>query len=78
VALVVGLTGGIGSGKSEALAAFARHGAATLSSDDIVRDLYTRADVRGAVAAHFGAQVLAPDGTVDRAVIAARVFADAA
>lgn len=78
MALVVGLTGGIGSGKSEALAAFARHGAATLSSDDIVRDLYSRADVRDAVAGHFGAQVLAADGTVDRAAIAERVFADAA
>jgi dephospho-CoA kinase len=78
VALVVGLTGGIGSGKSEALAAFARHGAATLSSDDVVRELYNRPDVRDAVAARFGAPVLAPDGTVDRAAIAERVFADTA
>ena len=78
MALVVGLTGGIGSGKSEALAAFARHGAATLSSDDVVRELYNRSDVRDAVAAHFGAGVLAADGTVDRAAIAERVFTDAA
>ena len=42
MALVVGLTGGIGSGKSEALAAFARHGAATMSSDQVVRELYLR------------------------------------
>jgi dephospho-CoA kinase len=76
VALVVGLTGGIGSGKSEALAAFARHGAATLSSDEVVRELYLRPDVREAVARRFGPQVLSPDGTVDRSRIAALVFAD--
>jgi dephospho-CoA kinase len=76
VALVVGLTGGIGSGKSEALAAFARHGAATLSSDQIVRELYLRDDVKAAMAGHFGPAVLAADGSVDRAVVAARVFSD--
>ena len=76
MALVVGLTGVIGSGKSAALAAFARHGASTLSSDDVVRELYDRSDVRDAVADHFGPDVLAADGTVDRAAIAQRVFAD--
>ena len=76
MALVVGLTGGIGSGKSEALAAFARHGAATLSSDQIVRELYERADVRAAVSRHFGDGVISADGSVDRARVAERVFAD--
>jgi dephospho-CoA kinase len=78
VALVVGLTGGIGSGKSEALESFARHGAATLSSDRMVRELYQREDVRRAVAEHFGSEVLAADGSVDRAAIARRVFSDEA
>jgi len=78
MALVVGLTGGIGSGKSEALAAFARHGAATMSSDQVVRELYLRDDVRAAVSERFGPAVLDPDGGVDRAAIAARVFADPA
>ena len=78
MALVVGLTGGIGSGKTEALAAFARHGATTLSSDEIVRELYDRADVRAAVAAHFGAGVIDADGAVDRSAVARRVFADEA
>jgi dephospho-CoA kinase len=77
MALVVGLTGGIGSGKSEALAAFARHGAATLSSDQIVRDLYLRDDVRRAVSEHFGRGVLGRDGEVDRSALAAVVFEDA-
>src|SRR6185436_13633690 len=74
MALVVGLTGGIGSGKSEALAAFARHGAATMSSDQVVRELY----VRAAVAERFGPAVLDAAGRVDRAQIAARVFSDPA
>ena len=78
MALVVGLTGGIGSGKSEALAAFARHGAVTLSSDEMVRELYQRDDVRRAVAEHFGPDALDAAGAVDRAVIARRVFADEA
>ena len=53
--MIVGLTGGIGGGKSEALRAFRRHGAGTLSSDESVRALYERDDVRRAVADHFGA-----------------------
>jgi dephospho-CoA kinase len=75
--LVVGLTGGIGSGKSEALAAFMRHGAATLSSDEVVRELYQLTDVRQAVREHFGPGAIAADGGVDRAHIAERVFSDA-
>ena len=78
MALVVGLTGGIGSGKSEALEAFARHGAATLSSDQMVRELYERDDVRRAVAEHFGPEALDASGAVDRAVVAQRVFSDEA
>ena len=75
---VVGLTGGIGAGKSEALRAFARHGAATLSSDAIVHELYARPDVRAAVTARYGPQVARDDGSIDRAAVAARVFADPA
>ena len=48
--VLVGLTGGIGGGKSEALRAFRRHGAVTLSSDESVRLLYARDDVKRAVA----------------------------
>jgi len=76
--VVVGLTGGIGSGKSEALAAFRRRGAATLSSDDVVRALYERPQVVEAVAEHFGSSVLSPSGEVDRSAIARLVFADEA
>jgi dephospho-CoA kinase len=75
--VLVGLTGGIGGGKSEALRAFRRHGAVTLSSDESVRRLYARDDVKRAVGDHFGAGVLAPDGEVDRAAVGRIVFADA-
>ena len=57
----VGLTGGIGAGKSEALAALARLGAATLSTDAVVHELYADPEVRDAVVARWGADV-APGG----------------
>jgi dephospho-CoA kinase len=74
--VLVGLTGGIGSGKSEALRAFRRHGAATLSSDESVRSLYGRGVVKRAVRDHFGAGVIGRDGAVDRAAVGRIVFAD--
>ncbi|HUZ85157.1 MAG TPA: dephospho-CoA kinase [Gaiellales bacterium] len=77
MALVVGLTGGIGAGKSEALAAFARRGAATLSSDAVVRELYDRPSVREAVRRLFGDGVMTVAGAVDRVALARVVFADA-
>jgi dephospho-CoA kinase len=73
---LIGLTGAIGAGKSAALAAFARHGAAVLDSDAVVHRLYDREDVRHAVADRLGADVLRADGTVDRAAVARRIFAD--
>lgn len=70
----VGLTGGMGAGKSTALAALEQLGAATLSTDAVVHELYGAPEVRDAVVARWGADV-APDGVVDRAAIAARAFA---
>jgi dephospho-CoA kinase len=70
----VGLTGGMGAGKSTALAALAQLGAATLSTDAVVHELYATTAVRDAVVGRWGAEV-APDGVVDRAAIAARAFA---
>lgn len=68
----VAITGGIAAGKSEALAAFARHGAATLSSDAIVHDLLARdPEVREAVRDRWG-----PDAVDDRGRIGEIVFAD--
>ena len=69
----IGLTGGLGAGKSTALEALERLGAATLSTDAVVHELYATAELRDAVVARWGADV-APDGIVDRAAIAARAF----
>jgi dephospho-CoA kinase len=77
--IAVAITGGIGAGKSEALAAFARHGAATISSDDIVHRLLREDDeVHHAVVERFGDPVLDPRGEIDRGAIADIVFADPA
>ena len=70
----MGLTGGIGAGKSEALAALARLGAATLSTDAVVHELYQEPEVRDAGGARWGDQG-APGGVVDRAAIARHAFA---
>jgi len=74
--VAVAITGGIGAGKSEALRAFARHGAATVSSDEIVHHLLLRPEVRDAVVARMGNGVLAPDGEIDRGGLATVVFND--
>jgi dephospho-CoA kinase len=70
----VGLTGGLGSGKSTALAALGRLGAMTLSTDAVVHELYRSAEVRDAVVERWGDEV-APGGTVDRGAIARHAFA---
>ena len=71
----VGLTGGIAAGKSEALKALERLGAATLSSDAIVHELLASDEVRDLLVDELGPEV-APDGQVDRAQVAERVFGD--
>lgn len=75
--IAVAITGGIGAGKSEALAAFARHGAAVISSDEIVhRLLRDDEDVRARLVERFGEAILDDEGRVDRGAIAEIVFAD--
>jgi len=74
----VAITGPIGAGKSAALEAFARHGAATVSSDEIVHELLrSDPEIHAALAEHFGPEVVGPDGA-DRARIAEIVFNDPA
>ncbi len=70
----VGLTGGIGAGKSEALAALSRLGAATISSDQVVHDLYQDPEVIDLVVERWGPDVV-PDGHVDRSAVARHAFA---
>jgi dephospho-CoA kinase len=73
----VGLTGGMGAGKSTALSALERLGAAVLSSDAVVHELYAHDEqLRDAVVERWGADV-APQGVVDRSAVAGRAFAGA-
>ena len=73
----VGLTGGVGSGKSTVSALLAEHGAVVIDADAIARDV-VRAGTPGfdAVVARFGPEVVGPDGELDRPELASLVFAD--
>lgn len=73
--LFIGLTGGIGSGKSEALAASERLGAAVLSSDAVVHDLLGTERVRDLLGERWGDRAVR-SGAVDRGAVAQIVFAD--
>ncbi len=75
--LAVAVTGGIGAGKSTALECFRRHGAATVSSDEIVHHLLAEdPEVRRALVERFGEEILGDHGVPDRDLIARRVFRD--
>jgi dephospho-CoA kinase len=74
--LTIGLTGGIAAGKSEALAAFGRLGAATLSSDAVVHDLLEGEPLRSELVQRWGPEVAPPGAPTDRGRIGQVVFAD--
>jgi dephospho-CoA kinase len=73
--VTIGLTGGIAAGKSTALAAFERLGAATISSDAVVHELLDSEPLLGRLTERWGEDV-APEGRVDRNKIGGIVFAD--
>jgi dephospho-coA kinase len=76
-ALRVGLTGGIGAGKSTVAALLEAHGAVVTSADEISRDVVSPgSDGLAAVVAEFGDDVLTPAGTLDRRALGNLVFAD--
>src|SRR5258705_7166992 len=74
---VVGLTGGIGSGKSTVAAMLADLGAIVIDADKVGHDVY-RPGTEGfrRVVEAFGEAIVAPDGTIDRRILGAKVFAD--
>ncbi len=75
--LLVGLTGGIASGKSVVAARLAEHGAVVVDADRIAREVVEPGTPALAeIARTFGPAVLAPDGSLDRAALGAIVFAD--
>lgn len=77
--MILGLTGGIGCGKTTAAQIFAAHGYALLDSDAVVRDVILKdSKVVEEIRGKFGAAVLAVSGAVDRQRLAACVFQDEA
>jgi dephospho-CoA kinase len=75
--LVIGLTGGIGSGKSTVADALAARGAAVIDTDVIARELTEPGQpALGEIAATFGADLIGPDGRLDRDVLRTMVFSD--
>jgi dephospho-CoA kinase len=76
--MVVGLVGRAGSGKTSFGRALVERGAALIEADRIGNHITDRdAEVRGALVAEYGPEVYQPDGTLDRAKVAERVFSDA-
>ncbi|MEX0151798.1 dephospho-CoA kinase [Microbacterium sp. LMI1-1-1.1] len=72
---LLALTGGIASGKSTISAMLAAHGAVVVDADAIVRDVQAAGSpVLRSIAEEFGAEVLRPDGSLDRPALGARVF----
>ncbi|MGH8955922.1 MAG: dephospho-CoA kinase [Microbacterium sp.] len=75
---LIALTGGIASGKSTIARRLAEHGAIIVDADQIVRDVQSPGSpVLARIAETFGADVIAPDGSLDRAALGAKVFGDA-
>ena len=76
--VLIGLTGGIGSGKSTVSALLAERGALVIDADAITRELQQPGtDVFAAMRARFGDGIVAADGTLDRQAVADIVFTDA-
>ena len=77
--LWIGLSGGIGSGKSTVSSALARHGAVVIDADALAREV-VEPGTPGleAIAQRFGSGILTPDGALDRPALGRIVFADAA
>lgn len=74
---LVGLTGGIGSGKSTVAAHLAEHGVPVVDADAVAREVVEPGEPALAdLTSHFGEQILADDGTLDRAALAAAAFVD--
>lgn len=76
--LIVGLTGGIGAGKSAVAARLAEHGALIVDADTVAREVVARGTAGlAAVVAAFGPTILAGDGSLDRSALGDLVFSDA-
>ncbi len=75
--MIVGLTGGIGAGKSTVADLFKRHGVPVFSTDEIAREIITSNKVvQQALVEKFGSQCLKPDNTINRHALAQIIFSD--
>lgn len=75
--MIIGLTGGLGCGKSTAAKIFAELGFKILDSDQLVEEIYTSdAFVQSAIMEHFGNEILNEQGTIDRKLLSQKVFRD--
>src|SRR5476649_1419391 len=75
--MIIGLTGGIGAGKSAVADFFSREGATIIDTDVIAREVVKPPSaVLDALAAEFGSAILCPDGALDRAALGAAAFGD--
>jgi len=75
--ILVGLTGGIGSGKSTVAAMLTARGAVVVDADQVVRDVQRPGSpVLTSLAERFGPEVIGSDGELDRAAVAAKAFGD--
>lgn len=74
--LVIGISGGIASGKSSAARALAGRDGRVISADDLAHEVLASPEVTAQVAAHFGPEAIGPDGKPDRKALAAQVFRD--
>lgn len=77
MAIVIGVTGGIATGKSTVLKILAELGAETLSADDIAREVLSKnSQAYNRTVTRFGDRILAPNGEIDRSVLASIIFSD--
>ena len=73
---IIGVAGGVGSGKSFAATILAEMGCLVIRSDDLAKSAYTRDDVKSSLRLWFGDRVFHPDGVVDRKAMAREIFED--
>lgn len=74
---IIGILGGVGSGKSTVAAEFARSGCAVIDADEIAHNLLDKKELRNKVVARFGRKILSRSGKIDRKKLSDIVFADA-
>ncbi len=75
---ILGMVGGVASGKSTVAREFARLGAVVLDADESAHRALQEPDVKAALVQRWGEEILAPDGRVDRRAVAAKVFGSGA